>query len=648
MNQVIEDNQANILHYWHLVRSRLWALIALAIVVTVLAGVLVNAMTPVYKATATMLLEPEQAKAVSMEDMFAVNSRDVTYFNTQAAIIYSRSMLEKVIDELDMARAPALTQKDTSKFAWLKSILKMDRKIPSEKEKHQQLLSGIRKNIEVKNLSKTKLMELSYESSSPEMAANVANTLAEVYMRDGLEARVEMMHQATAWMSERADALRKKLNLSENRLQAFIEREGLVNMGEGVASLTSQELTALTERSLTARARVSELNQRYGSKHPKLIAARSELARAEAAMHRGKSKIRALGRKDVQLKALQHEVKSTRQLYETFLNRLKETDQSSTLKTATARMIDPAIVPLVPIKPKKKLIVSTAFVLSLVAGIGLIFLLDLLDSTIRSIEQVESKLGMPVLGLLPLLKLKSKKQDRAATLREMASDDNHQFSEAIRTIRTGIMLSAIDNPHKVILVTSSTPDEGKSTVAANLAIAMGRMERVLLLDADLRRPSIAKQFGMDTKENGLSELVAGTAKFKDCLERNEAYNIDVIHSGLIPPNPLELLASNRFKAVLASLEKHYDRIIIDSTPVQAVSDALVLSQHARGVVYVVKADSTSDHVIKTCVKRLREVDAPIIGVVLNQLDTKKSDRYGYYGYGGYYDEYGYSDKEKKA
>jgi len=236
----------------------------------------------------------------------------------------------------------------------------------------------------------------------------------------------------------------------------------------------------------------------------------------------------------------------------------------------------------------------------------------------------------------------------ADKLDEMISGSHHQFNEAVRTIRTGIMLSAIDNPHKVILVISSLPGEGKSTVAANLAIAMGKLERVLLLDADLRRPTVGKHLGMNVKEKGLSELVSGSAGFKDCLERNEAYNIDVMHAGIIPPNPLELLASNRFKAMLKSLENHYDRIIIDSTPVQAVSDALVLSQYARGVVYVVKADATPDRIIKNCFKRLREVNAPVIGVVLNQVDIKKSARYGYEDYEGYYDHYGYSDQENKA
>jgi len=645
----------DIRYYWFLVRSRLWLVISLAIVVTVIVGVFVKDIPSTYSATATLVLAPEQVKTVSREDMFAHNSRDISYFNTQTSIIKSRSILEKTINKLDLEHASKPASQAPSKLSWLKSMLtmdavksmlKMDADNQTEEVKKQWMLENVRKHVTVQHPFRTKLLKISYVSSSPVMAAKMANTLADVYIRDSLGSRVQMAHQATDWMRQRADSLRQKLSQAEGRLQSYIDKKGLVNIGAGVTALTSQELTALTGRTMEAKARVSELSQRYGSRHPKLIAAKTELARAQFALNRSKSKLRTLGKQDVQIKTLQHEVDSTRKLYETILNRLKETDQASTLITAAARIVDPAVIPLMPEKSKKKLIVVAAFVLTLAAGIGLILLLDMLDSTIHSIKDVEDRLGMPMLGMLPLLAFKSK--DMENKLDEMLHDNNHQFNEAIRTIRTGVMLSAIDNPHKVIVVTSSLPGEGKSTVAANLAIAMGKLECVLLLDADLRRPTVGKHFGMELNEKGLSELASGAASFKDCLKRNELYNIDVMHAGIVPPNPLELLASNRFKAILKSLEKHYDRIIIDSTPVQAVSDALVMSKYAKGVLYVVKADATPDRVIKNCLKRLREVEAPVIGVVLNQVDIKKSARYGYQDYEGYYDHYGYSAASDKA
>jgi len=276
------------------------------------------------------------------------------------------------------------------------------------------------------------------------------------------------------------------------------------------------------------------------------------------------------------------------------------------------------------------------FVLSLLFGGALTLMLDMLDATIRSVEHVERRLGLSMLGLLPKIDLKGK-----SLLDVVVNDKRQTFNESMRTIRTGIMLSALDNPPKVLLVTSAVPGEGKSTVAANLAINLGKMEKVLLIDCDFRRPSVAMAFGLSTSAAGMSELVAGTAKFKDCIHQSKKYGIDIFTAGTIPPNPLELLASDRFAKLLAVLERHYDRIIVDSPPVHAVSDSLVLSKHAKGMLFVVKADSTSHRVIKPCIKRLQEVDAPIIGVVLNQVDVDKKGSYGY-GYGGYYDQYGYS------
>lgn len=200
-------------------------------------------------------------------------------------------------------------------------------------------------------------------------------------------------------------------------------------------------------------------------------------------------------------------------------------------------------------------------------------------------------------------------------------------------------MSNLDAPAKITVVTSSTPNEGKSTIALNLGEAFAQMEKVLVIDADMRRPTVAKTCGLSRQAQGLSNLVTDTAAAKDCIHRWEVGKMDVMPAGLVPPNPLELLSSKRFAQMLEGLKKHYDRIIIDSAPTQAVSDALVLSSLADAVIYVVKADSTSLSLVKGCLKRLNDVNAPINGVVLNGMDMDKqgaySDQYAHY-YGGYY------------
>lgn len=415
-----------------------------------------------------------------------------------------------------------------------------------------------------------------------------------------------------------------------------------------------------------AKAKVEELSRRYGARHPAMVGARSELNAASASLrgqveqivagiernyqlavanenslrssfNANKAQIQQISAKEFRLRELQREVEANRALYDTFMTRLKETSATADLDTANARIVDPAVVPSGPVKPKKALIVLIAGLLALFAGVGLTLLLDALNNTFKSTEEVEGKLNIPVLGILPLLK----KKERSEIAHMFQEGQNKPFCEAIRTIRTGVMLSAMDNAHKVIVITSSIPSEGKSTVSANLAFALGQVEKVLLIDADLRRPILAKNFDFPVGTPGLANLIANTAKLEDCLR--EVNGISMLCAGTVPPNPLELLSSQRFAKAMEYLKSKYDRIIIDSPPTQAVSDAMVLSTFADALIYVIKADSTAIPLVEKGVGQLLQNNAPVTGIVLNQVDVKKAQKYGY-SYGGYYDYYGYSGK----
>lgn len=415
-----------------------------------------------------------------------------------------------------------------------------------------------------------------------------------------------------------------------------------------------------------AKAKVEELSRRYGARHPAMEGARSELNAASASLrgqveqivagiernyqlavanenslrssfNANKAQIQQISAKEFRLRELQREVEANRALYDTFMTRLKETSATADLDTANARIVDPAVVPSEPVKPKKTLIVLIAGLLALFAGVGLTLLLDALNNTFKSTEEIEGKLNIPVLGILPLLK----KKERSEIAHMFQEGKNKPFSEAIRTIRTGVVLSAMDNEHKVIVITSSIPGEGKSTVSANLAFALGQVEKVLLIDADLRRPTLAKNFDFPVGTPGLANLIANTAKLEDCLR--EVNGISMLCAGTVPPNPLELLSSQRFAKAIEYLKSKYDRIIIDSPPTQAVSDAMVLSTFADALIYVIKSDSTAIPLVEKGIGQLLQNNAPVTGIVLNQVDVKKAQKYGY-SYGGYYDYYGYSGK----
>jgi capsular exopolysaccharide synthesis family protein len=236
---------------------------------------------------------------------------------------------------------------------------------------------------------------------------------------------------------------------------------------------------------------------------------------------------------------------------------------------------------------------------------------------------------------------------RGASGHLVIDSPNSLYSEAIRTARTGVLLSSVDLSTRIVLVTSTVPGEGKTTFSSNLALAHAFTQKTLLIDADMRRPTIARAHGLDVNAAGLSELVAGTATLEDCLQRVEGSNLVVIGSGVIPPNPLELLHSERFSQTLDALSRSFEMIVIDSPPVELVSDALVLAAKATGVIFVTKAQSTPLPMVRKALQRLRRADGHIMGVVVNALDFSKAEKYygeysgyGKHGYGTYGSAYG--------
>jgi polysaccharide biosynthesis transport protein len=422
-----------------------------------------------------------------------------------------------------------------------------------------------------------------------------------------------------------------------------------------------------------ADRRFSDAAKRYGPEHPKLVQAKAELeaakentrkqmeivvgglqkeyeaARAnesavERALGQSKADIQGINRKEFQLGVLEREVQQNRNLYDMFLNRLKETSASGDLQSTVARVIDSATVPARPFAPNKTQIVGIAAGVTLILAAMLALLLDRLANTLNSTADVENRLGVPALGVLQKIKGIAKK----GFVSELAffNDSQSTFAEAVRTVRTSVLMSSLDDVHKVVVITSSVPEEGKTTLAFNLACALGQVKKVLLVDGDLRRPKIGKLTGRNPKAPGLADLVAGQAQVSQCVYFDERAGIHILPAGTVPPNPLELLSSKRFEDVVTKLKEAFDIVLVDSAPLQLVSDAQVLSQFATSVIYVVKADATPYQVAQNGLKKLRRVNASILGVVLNQLDLEKAERYygeysGYKSYSGY-KKYGYN------
>lgn len=720
----VEEDAVDLGQYLRTVMRHKWSIFTFALIMAALSALVVYSLEPVYKATATLLIENKKTKVVSIEEVYGFEPSSKQYYRTQFEILKSRKLAEKVINDMGLIEHPEFNHQPAFRFNWRvyagQFIPDLMPSEPSLKARYQQLVVQFISRLSIDYIRNTHLVNITFEAYDPDFAAEIANAIGEAYIEAGLEAKLEQTVKASSWLNERMGGLKERLKAAEGRLQSFREREQIVGENGGLdiagnelglvadklAEARRQRLElenlhreiqsigkgqvekferlppvfshpvvqSYKETLLKAEQKKSELSKRYGSKHPKMIAINSELSTARRSLNRQimsvvngienqyrmarsserslegslgntKAQIQGLKRKEYQLRELEQEVETNRQLYDTFFTRLNETAATGGLETAAARITDPAVSPLSPAKPKKKLIILLSFAASLFLGVACAVLLEIMNNTIRSSSDVQSKLGQSMLGLLP--KLAGRKNEKAS-YRHYVEDNKSSFSESVRTIRTGLVLSSLDNPHKTIAVTSTVPGEGKTSTALSLAYSLGQMGRVLLIDADMRRPSIGKLFKFGSAAPGLSNLVAGTAALEDCVHTLDKEGIDVMSAGVIPPNPLELLSSKRFSKVLEVLEKRYDRIIIDSPPCQAVSDALVLAPQVASMVYVVKADSTKKAQIKIGLKRLANVNAPVVGVVLNQVDLKKSARYYGEDYSGYYDVYGYGANEKTA
>jgi len=429
-------------------------------------------------------------------------------------------------------------------------------------------------------------------------------------------------------------------NLDE-LLNRYGERHPLVLDAKGQLESLDQQLAGHAQR---VSAKVSQ----------DLQLARQRVAEVQRGLSSGKADIQALGSSSFELDALKREVDTKQSVYDQFFSRMTEAKSADGLETANARITDFARAPRSPVKPKKQLIIALAALASLVLAMLMAFLYESTDDTIKSMRDIEEKVGLTLLGILPLIKkgLLQGKQELPLNPVDIAAKQS-RFPESMNTIRTALCVGDNAVHQHVITVTSSVPGEGKSTTSINLAYSLGQLERVLLIDCDLRRPSVAKAAGYDKNADGLSTLLTNKASARQCIRRGEFGGVvDILSSGPTSGQPLELLSSRRFEKVLEQLKQHYDRIVIDSAPTQAVSDALILGRLSDTVIYCVKSHETTVDLVKRGVGRLQQAGAKVAGVVITQVDIDRITSYGgdHY-YQGYYDYYDYRDKgddEKSA
>jgi len=472
-----------------------------------------------------------------------------------------------------------------------------------------------------------------------------------------------------------AEAIRVE---AETRYQQALRLKGSPDMLDSIPEVLNNELIReIKAMEVDLYKRMSELSKKYGRNHPQMVAIEAELKTLERrkqqeinrvinslknhyevavakeeslklALANQKKESLELNQKAIQYSVLNREVESAREMYNLLIKRFKETTLTEDMRTGNIRVIDQAEVPRSPVKPNKKLNLLLGLIVGLVAGTGLAFFFEYLDNTIKIPDDLKQHLKIPYLGPTPLIEAAGNPGDKGSLSTDLVClhAPKSTASESFRGIRTNILFSSAEGAPQAILVTSPGPREGKTLTTTNLAVAMAQSgSKVVLVDCDLRRPKIHSLFGV-SRERGFTNLLVGNADIDTTVVSSQVPNLDLIVSGPLPPNPSEMLGSTRMADLLAELRKRYDRILIDSPPITAVTDSVILSKYVDGVVLVIRAGDTVREVAKNALNQLQAVGAHILGGVLNAVDIGK-DKYYYYYYYQYYHYYYGDDGEKK-
>jgi succinoglycan biosynthesis transport protein ExoP len=481
----------------------------------------------------------------------------------------------------------------------------------------------------------------------------------------------ELNRQLTAAQTDRIQKESNYKLAASGQLEAFAKtsREGTSSMLERLrekeADLDTQRALATTQFG-SAYPKVVELNNQLKQVRTEIIA---EETRAQqeirdeyllalqretlltTAFERQKQEANQLNESSIEYVVLKRDADSNRQLYQDLLQRLKEAGVSAGLRSSNIRVVDVARTPTQPIKPDIPRNLEVGFLFGLACGIGLAFVLESLDTSVRNMEEISAISTLPMLGTIPLsnMGLRNRLKTVPALSEKLDSPalvtyarPRSEAAEAYRALRTSILLSSFGAPPKVILVTSALPQDGKTTISANSALVLAqRGSRVLLIDADLRRPGVDKLFGFRSR-GGLSTLISGVDKAEDVLiPYAPVPNLWILPAGPIPPQPVELLGSTVMKDHITRWRNEFDHIIIDTPPCLSVTDAVVLSPEADRVILVARAGKTTKTALRHACNLLLSVNAKVMGIVLNALDLRSGDGY-YYTYGPnarhYYDE----------
>jgi polysaccharide biosynthesis transport protein len=714
----LSPREPHLYDYLLILRKHQWLILSFMLAVVTITTIGTFRMQPVYVATSRIEIDRENTNILPFQgtDDYVVDLEN--YIETQSKILTSETLALQTIRSGVLSGATDFASDSSASDALTTGSL-ANMKPPPE-------LGAFLGSLSVKRVANSRLLDISFESNNPLLAAQVVNAHIKNFIEQNFQSRYEATSRASTWLADQLSELKIRVQKSEDARIAY-ERQNQIWSLDGdkqnaatqrLSDLNRQLTDAQSERmrkqSLFEYAKAGDLDSvpqirdnpavqdlvhkrtdvytqyadalnQYGPNFPKVQRLQSQLKEIDAAADREKkaamarmesdyrearqreellaqaleqqkAEVNQMSERMVQYSILKREAEANKALYDGLLTKLKEAGISAGLRSSNIRVVDPAMVPAYPSRPAKSRNILLSFLVGLVGGIGLALLREYMDNTIKSPDDIETLARLPSLAVVPAFAESNGDRSRVKLLKGVPGNGHDkrielvaqhlpksQMSEAFRALRTALLLSQADHPPQVILVTSALPREGKTTSAANLAVTLAQLgDRTLLIDADLRKPGVGRLLNLgNAKYAGLSSYLAGVSSLDLVTIQHPAIpNLSAIPTGPLPPNPADLLSSHNLTDAIAELRTKFKFIVIDSPPIMAATDAVILSVKTDGVLLVVRSGETPKEAFTRTRDLLLSVKCRLLGVVLNAVDSSAPDYYYSYRYYPYSQGYG--------
>ena len=622
--------ELNLRDYLRIIRKRQFVIIFSSVIFTLGALFYISSRPPLYEANATVKIEERKSIAGLLTEIVAFSPGDI--METQTKVIKGFPVIKRTALRMGL----------------------IDENTPPEKV--YAVVGNLQSKIDTKQVGNTNIIKITAVSSDASSAVKLANAVAASYIEENLLEKNKQARTSRKFIEDQLASLEKRMHTAEDKIKVMSKDIKNINIAPDV----QDKLTQLTFE-------LASLSQKYTPKHPKVMQLKEQIKQLE-------SQLRGFSGKELDYARLQREIEVNKKIYAMLRQKLEEVRITEAEKVPDVSVVDPALLPTAPVNAQSKITVFTGSILGIIVGMVLAFVAESLDTSMGTIEDVESALGISVLGVVPSvthdkehkpvgfieklkrdLIFKHRKDEKETNYIRLISHYNptSPVAEAFRSIKTNIMVSRM---RKTIIITSAGPQEGKTTIFMNLGIVFAQEGfRTLLISSDLRRPAVAESFGVD-KKPGLSDIVRGTVRLEDTLRgaadimlgsvsldnvvRHPGLDhIKIIPAGSSSLNPADILQSKELEALIKRVRGEFDIVLLDTPPVLPVADVSILAPKVDGVVLCYEIGRTSRTALVRAKVQLESVGAKILGVVLNHTKPQSEAievypyyyKYKYYG-----------------